>query len=237
MRNQFSAGDQLKMNEKEFLTAFGGAMDSIHFHVSEKDLRELFYEIDINKDGWISYAQFFEFQRYFFKKKNSKISVTIGNSRVLDFCSQGAIGDTMNNRRYSRVSNKQRRSTVNLDWNTAFNIPEGKLEESLGEAVRRQLKAIIVRLDQNKIFETSKDSLPQLFFEIFDKSTSEIEYAMRNVLRYHKNIDEPMNYDELTRFLIEIQFGELALEAFKSKKNLFGSNFKMNFDDFVALMK
>lgn len=26
MKNQFSCGDQLKMNEKEFLTAFGGAM-------------------------------------------------------------------------------------------------------------------------------------------------------------------------------------------------------------------
>jgi hypothetical protein len=50
----------------------------------------------------------------------------------LDFASEGAIGDTMNNRRFSRVSNKQRRSTVNLDWNTVFNIPEGKLEESIG---------------------------------------------------------------------------------------------------------
>lgn len=60
---------------------------------------------------------------------------------------------------------------------------------------------------------------------------------MRNVLRYHKNIDDAMTYDELTRYMIEIQFAELALEAFKSKKNLFGSNFKMNFDDFVAMMK
>ena len=102
--------------------------------------------------------------RYFFRKKNARISVSIGKSRILDFASQGAIGDTMNNRRFSRVSNKQRRSTVNLDWNTVFNIPEGKLEESIGEAVRRQLKAIIVRLDQTKTFEKSKDSLPKLFF-------------------------------------------------------------------------
>ena len=60
---------------------------------------------------------------------------------------------------------------------------------------------------------------------------------MRNVLRYHKNIDEAMTYDELTRFIIEIQFGELALEAFKSKKNLFGSNFKITLEDFIGLIR
>jgi hypothetical protein len=66
--------------------------------------------------------------RYFFKKKNAKISITIGKSRIMDFASDNAIADTMNNRRFSRVSNKSRRSTVNLDWNTVFNIPQGKLE-------------------------------------------------------------------------------------------------------------
>lgn len=59
----------------------------------------------------------------------------------------------------------------------------------MGELIRRQIKAIIIRLDKNQTFETDKDSLTQLLFEIFDKSTSEVEYAMRNVLRYHKNID------------------------------------------------
>lgn len=31
--------------------------------------------------------------------------------------------------------------------------------------------------------------------------------------------------------------GELTLEAFKSKKNLFGTNFKINFDDFCQMMR
>ena len=56
-------------------------------------------------------------------------------------------------------------------------------------------------------------------------------------MRYHKNIDEPMTYDEMTRYMIEIQFGELALEAFKSRKGLFGSNFKLSLEDFIILMK
>ena len=47
----------------------------------------------------------------------------MGHSRILDFSSQGVLGDTMNTRRKSRVANKQRRSTVNLDWNVVFNIP------------------------------------------------------------------------------------------------------------------
>lgn len=58
----------------------------------------------------------------------------------------------------------------------------------MGELIRRQIKAIILRLDKEKTFEKDKDSLAILLFEIFDKTTSEIEYAMRNVLRYNKNI-------------------------------------------------
>lgn len=51
---------------------------------------------------------------------------------------------------------------------------------------------------------------------------------MRNVLRHKKSMGDCMAYDEMVRFLIEIQFGELTLEAFKSKKNLFGTTFKIS---------
>lgn len=34
---------------------------------------------------------------------------------------------------------------------------------------------------------------------------------MRNVLKYKKNLGDCMTYDEIIKFLIEIQFGELTL--------------------------
>lgn len=46
-----------------------------------------------------------------------------------------------------------------------------------------------------------------------------------------------MTYEELTRYMIEIQFGELALEAFKNKKNIFGSIFTLNLQDFIEIMR
>lgn len=55
----FSNGENRKMNESEFLLAFGSALEAIQFHISEKDLRELFYEIDIDHDGWVTYSEFF----------------------------------------------------------------------------------------------------------------------------------------------------------------------------------
>lgn len=56
IRRMFSDGANRRMNETEFLQAFGSALESIQFQIGEKDLRELFYEIDLNRDGWVTYA-------------------------------------------------------------------------------------------------------------------------------------------------------------------------------------
>lgn len=81
----------------------------------------------------------------------------------------------------------------------------------MGLLIRQQIRAIILKLDKNGTFEQDQDALSYLMFEIFDKTTNEIEYAMKNVLRFNKNLNEAMSYDELTRYIIQIQFGELAL--------------------------
>ena len=42
-RKAFSNWENRKMNEAEFLEAFGSALDAIRFNISEGDLRGLFY--------------------------------------------------------------------------------------------------------------------------------------------------------------------------------------------------
>lgn len=107
---------------------------------------------------------------------------------------------------------------------------------NFAELIRKQIKAIIKRIDLNESFEKNKDSLSILLYEIFEKSSGEVEFAIRNTLKYKKALGECLTYDELVGFLIEIQFGELSLDAFKSKKNLFGTNFKINLEDFISLI-
>ncbi len=126
MTKMFSNGENRKMNETEFLLAFGCALQAIKFHISEKDLRELFYEIDMDHDGWVTYSEFFEFLRYFFKKKQTKISINIGSSTIMEFASEGAIGDSMTTRRRAKTQHGVKRE-LNRDWRNIIQIPEGKL--------------------------------------------------------------------------------------------------------------
>ena len=126
IKNLFSQGEARRMNESEFLIAFGSALQIIKFHISEKDLRELFYEIDLDHDGWVTYSQFFEFLRYFFKKKNTRINITIGTSTIMEFASEGAIGDSIQTRRRTKTQHGVKRE-LNRDWKSLIEIPEGKL--------------------------------------------------------------------------------------------------------------
>lgn len=66
----------------------------------------------------------------------------------MEFASEGAIGDSMQTRRRAKTQHGVKRD-LNRDWKNIIEIPEGKLEENMGELVRRQIKAIIIKLDKD----------------------------------------------------------------------------------------
>lgn len=134
----------------------------IKFNISEKDLKEMFVEIDRDGDGWVTYAEFFEFLRIFFRKKQTRISINIGTSTIMDFASEGAIGETIGHRRTAKMNHKVRRD-VNKEWKSLLDIKQEDAR-NLGELVRNQIKAIIVRLDRDRSFEKDKDALTRLLF-------------------------------------------------------------------------
>jgi hypothetical protein len=62
----FTRSRDLVMNRQEFIMSFQGALDYIEFLAPVAELKQLFREIDANKDGWISYKEYFEFLKHFF---------------------------------------------------------------------------------------------------------------------------------------------------------------------------
>lgn len=224
------------MNQAEFFSLFEQYLSIIQISIAKEDIAQIFSEIDRDGDQWIAYAEFLEFLKIFFRRKQTRISINIGTSTIMSFASEGAVGETIGHRRRAKVSNRVRKD-VNSQWRNILDTNNLKSSNGLTELIRNQLFAIILRLDRERSFEQNKDALTRLLFEIFEKGSGEVEFAMRKVLKFRKGLDECLTYDELVRFLIEIQVGELTLEAFKSKKNLFGTNFKINFEDFASMIK
>jgi hypothetical protein len=137
-------------------------LKTIEFIISKQDLNEIFVEIDRDNDGWITYAEFFEFLRIFFRKKNTRISINIGTSTIMDFASSGAIGETIHHKRRAKVNHKMRKD-VNNQWRSLLESSQNK-SSNFGELIRNQLKSIILSLDTNQSFEKNKDALTRLLF-------------------------------------------------------------------------
>lgn len=135
------------MNLQEFSIAFADVLNIVQFIISQQDLIEIFGEIDRDNDEWISYAEFFEFLRIFFKKKQTRISINIGNSTIMDFGSEGAIGETIHHKRRNKINHKVRRG-VNNEWKSLLETTQSE-SVNFAELIRKQIKAIIKRIDLN----------------------------------------------------------------------------------------
>lgn len=135
------------MNLQEFSIAFADVLNIVQFIISQQDLIEIFAEIDRDNDEWISYAEFFEFLRIFFKKKQTRISINIGNSTIMDFGSEGAIGETIHHKRRNKINHKVRRG-VNNEWKSLLETTQSE-SVNFAELIRKQIKAIIKRIDLN----------------------------------------------------------------------------------------
>lgn len=74
------------MNQEEFRVTLNYSLDFIQLSASSEEIRNLFDQIDLDHDGWISYEVYFFFLKYYFgslsaaaKKPNFKIEHKTGN--------------------------------------------------------------------------------------------------------------------------------------------------------------
>ena len=51
----------------------------------------------------------------FFRRKQTRISINIGTSTIMDFASEGAIGETIGHKRRAKVNHKVKKD-INIQW-------------------------------------------------------------------------------------------------------------------------
>jgi Ca2+-binding EF-hand superfamily protein len=68
--NTYERGHEQLMNLKEFMLTLENSFAYIEVVPTKQELTVLFSEIDLDKDGWISYKTYFEFLRVYFGSKS-----------------------------------------------------------------------------------------------------------------------------------------------------------------------
>lgn len=66
MHNTYVRGADRMMNGKEFCVTINYSLSFFEVQADQETLWTLFNDVDRNKDGWISYQEYFEFLRNYF---------------------------------------------------------------------------------------------------------------------------------------------------------------------------
>lgn len=69
-KGNYQRWDKREMNKQEFGMTINHALQSIAIQAPQNIIDLLFSEIDLNKSGWISYATYFLFLKYYFGSQN-----------------------------------------------------------------------------------------------------------------------------------------------------------------------
>lgn len=73
-KQSFERGDQRLLSLKEFGSVMEYGLSFVEVVPMKEEIEQLFGEIDLDRDGWISYKQYFEFLiSYFGSKSEAKI--------------------------------------------------------------------------------------------------------------------------------------------------------------------
>lgn len=65
-RQTYKRGAERMMSVDEFVITLNDALGYLRAFASEKDLKQLFSEVDVDHDGYITYKEYFEFLTYYF---------------------------------------------------------------------------------------------------------------------------------------------------------------------------
>lgn len=66
LRNVYRQGARRVMDVQEFIVTLTDALKFLRATASDTELRQLFSEIDLDRDGLISYREYFEFLKLYF---------------------------------------------------------------------------------------------------------------------------------------------------------------------------
>lgn len=167
------------MNETEFGTTLNNALGFINLTASAEQIHRLFTEIDLEKNGWISYEIYFMFLKYYFGSLRTSAS-TITTTTITEKVDP----DAEWLKSLSGLSALDRFIRLLLD----------------------QLRNIFARYDYNKNMLFEEDEIEAILQHVFGLNETEISYVLLKFFNFANRNNKSLTFDELVRILLEIYF-------------------------------
>jgi len=183
--NSYSRGKERIMNETEFGTTLNNALGFINLTASAEQIHRLFTEIDLEKNGWISYEIYFMFLKYYFGSLRTSAS-TITTTTITEKVDP----DAEWLKSLSGLSALDRFIRLLLD----------------------QLRNIFARYDYNKNMLFEEDEIEAILQHVFGLNETEISYVLLKFFNFANRNNKSLTFDELVRILLEIYFVEIILK-------------------------
>lgn len=212
----FSRGREFIMNEKEFVGALNQAFGVIRFNGNESDMRQLFRDINTDRSGWISYQQYFEaLKDYFGYRLHTNIAVYKRSAVTTEI-----------------VDNTKFRSRTRIE------VAARPIWEELGALLRSMLLVLLSERDRNNTYEFEREEIIVLLRELLRETPPEIEYVIKQLIKYDPDHDDRVTFDELVNFILEIHCGEIALQRLHREKRISQWEKRLlALSDFLMVMK
>lgn len=200
-----------KLQVGDFIILFKNTFEVIQgYRVSDRLLRKFFEKIDTNKDGWISFAEYLQWVKYF---------LCVDTYNFLDFYVEeddealaigaGWISDEV---KVVAVPPAPVVSTV-----VGIECPYKFSNHDLARRLRAHLYALLVQYDVDKSLTFDEAEIIKILRVLLKSDELDIFYVIANVFRYDVDGDRRVTYDEMVNFFLELHAGELAIQRLHKK--------------------
>ena len=207
----FSRGAERIMNKCEFGDTLNKALDFVNMVASQEIIDLLFSEIDLDKDGWITYVVYFLFLKHYF-----------GSASPV--CKEELIVEPV-----AKVLSDLEKFLLQYKdlnpWDRFVRI------------IVDQLRVIFFKYDTNKnqVFEI--DEIREILEKVFNFDQNEIEYIIYNYFSFLKKEDDNVKFDQLIAIILSIYFIEILFHRrYKSTNSEVWLTKKISLEEFILLI-
>lgn len=189
MHNTYARGAERMMDGREFAVTINYALSFFELQADEETLWTLFSDVDRNRDGWISYQEYFEFLRNYFGSESYVVT-----SGLLKVSGQGGF-----------------QHEANLILNNAGL----SLEEKLRRLYNLQLGYHVFRGDSSQTRQIGRPEIVTLLTIIFGYASADVEKIL-NAEGFFNSANS-ITFDQFAKFMLGSHLRKYSLRNYLLK--------------------
>jgi Ca2+-binding EF-hand superfamily protein len=159
-----------------------------------------FEKIDADHDGWISFAQYLHWVKYFF-------AAAVYNGLEYYFEEDDMALDKGDGWIAPEITPVPSTTVV-----SGIVCPYKFSNYDLARRARAHLFLLLEKFDLNKNLTFEESEIINILKTLLKSDDLDIFYVVANVFRYDTDGDRRVTYDELVNFFLELHNGELAIQ-------------------------